>query len=1050
MWIILLDHSGSMGDPFSAIVTGSTRRVREVEADIKLAAAKEVLIEEIEELGVDIPVVIFGFTSEAHLVFEGTAGQKTAIRSSLDSLAANNGTNIAAALNVAAEYRLSHETRNLARVVLISDGKSDRDEAKSAARKCLEAAMSIHFILIDPTEDGKTFAREVVGSVGGTSFIVASRTQLQETAKSAVIGYQKDQARAEAFLQMADEQAATVMAEAEYRERVEFTAGYPSRIRSNYTYSMRVWVHLEEMRKEVEHRLKELETILDEMPRASQAESNVLIPIGTRLEITPKIEKLIVNPSQQQLTWFGEIEEAIFQIRHEDTQGLSGICSGFIEVTTAGLLIAQIPVSISIGHNKSRLSWKSSTAEMISRVFASYAREDLAIVRGCKTAYKGLGIHLFIDKDEIVTGQPWREVIRRSIGNHDLFQLFWSQAAADSSEVANEWHLALSIAPQRDNSFIRPLYWTEPMPEPPTELAHINFTFMDVNSLSIESKKTDYAEVIPLRVLEADFPVMDVIGSGKPAINALCQNMNKVVPFLEHLMQVRYYPPVSFLVDKHTVLTAHEIMCSSIHDADEHDVAPIADYVTALLQSLALAFHVGKLAPEESRYRNREVFFGVSDDEERVEFLHVARMMEWVFVGPVRQFFGGQDILKNQTQSMRSCLEAVERDDTSGSSGYDVERMLKWLLEIISSEEQKTVKNILTEALFSDLTSFEKRRPATAARKLLDTAIPELAAKYRVFAFFHNVDKTKLRLCKTFSDYIGKICKRWLAYVDVTLSKQGDVVIDIGYSAPLSSLEWLAHELPNVRIIHKREERILNSDEPNVQFDLRLSDYRTCVQYLSELLLKLLDQRESYIGHIILPIAASTYGVFLPASAVSAQNQFNQTLSEYGWPKQAGLPGQGKVLVCNDAIQNIREKLVKMRSDETSTASLTDRIALAVLVHEHFHAAIATAIDRDGRLPLGSQRWEDWQEGSALNESLAAWAERHFFRQDREMSTHIDGYIRTGEFPEWPYRGADFIEEVFWRGGLPSVRGWIQYLRDDPVNAQKEFDSQIGGSRSTK
>ena len=56
------------------------------------------------------------------------------------------------------------------------------------------------------------------------------------------------------------------------------------------------------------------------------------------------------------------------------------------------------------------------------------------------------------------------------------------------------------------------------------------------------------------------------------------------------------------------------------------------------------------------------------------------------------------------------------------------------------------------------------------------------------------------------------------------------------------------------------------------------------------------------------------------------------------------------------------------------------------------------------------------------------------------MLRHIDAYIRFGIYPDWPYGGAEFVEAEYARAGVPAVRTWIRYLRDDPENAQAEFD----------
>ena len=183
------------------------------------------------------------------------------------------------------------------------------------------------------------------------------------------------------------------------------------------------------------------------------------------------------------MTWAEAIEELTFQIFYAGRDQDLFPCSGFVDISTNGLLLAQIPVSIQVGAGESRLEHR--TTAMISRVFASYSRKNEPIVRACKATYRALGIQLFVDKDDLLSGQVWRDVIRRSIADHDLFQLFWSRAAADSDEVANEWVLALDVAPAKATDFIRPLFWTEPMPKPPQPLRTLNFSRLDLKALHL-------------------------------------------------------------------------------------------------------------------------------------------------------------------------------------------------------------------------------------------------------------------------------------------------------------------------------------------------------------------------------------------------------------------------------------------------------------------------------------------------------------------------------------------------------------------------------------
>lgn len=74
MRIVLPDQSGSMGDPFEQS-DFSSRRVRTTDAETKFAAAKEVLMEELQELKQmysEMALALFAFTERTQLVYEGS------------------------------------------------------------------------------------------------------------------------------------------------------------------------------------------------------------------------------------------------------------------------------------------------------------------------------------------------------------------------------------------------------------------------------------------------------------------------------------------------------------------------------------------------------------------------------------------------------------------------------------------------------------------------------------------------------------------------------------------------------------------------------------------------------------------------------------------------------------------------------------------------------------------------------------------------------------------------------------------------------------------
>jgi hypothetical protein len=66
--------------------------------------------------------------------------------------------------------------------------------------------------------------------------------------------------------------------------------------------------------------------------------------------------------------------------------------------------------------------------------------------------------------------RKWNDASLTLISQADLFQLVWSRFAAASHFVDKEWRHAYSL--RRDAArIIRPVFWTQPMPAPPRELA---------------------------------------------------------------------------------------------------------------------------------------------------------------------------------------------------------------------------------------------------------------------------------------------------------------------------------------------------------------------------------------------------------------------------------------------------------------------------------------------------------------------------------------------------------------------------------------------------
>lgn len=648
MWIVALDKSGSMAEPFSA-TTPTARRLRTTNAETKWAAAIEVLMEDLAGQLPDLAVAVYVFDSQPTLVFSGRAADRATLAATLAKITAGGGTNIAAALDAVAAHKKAAPAAGLTTALLLTDGKSNRLEAAAAARRCHHESIRLALYLIDPTSDGELFTQDVVAPVEGTWTPVTSRRSLAEGVRSARDGFQEELARADQLILRSRAEAASVEKARRSSESVFFTATFPGRIQPDYDFPLDVYVHVERLREEVTKRIAAGNAKLGPSPRRSEAEASGPIPVGASIEITPRIARVACNPAQQIVTWFGELEQVSFRIHDAGPAGERSPRAGFIDVTTSGLLIAQIPVSITPDDETSAASvpYQWHHGQMFTRIFGSYAHEDRAVVLACQEAYRALGIQLFVDAQSILSGERWNDVIKKSIGDHQLFQLFWSKASSESENVANEWDLALALQSERGDGFIRPVYWSKPMPAPPRRLGGLHFGYLDLAKLDVRERAEVPTPARPpdAHALEASFPIMPVAPCPPGFLAALNRALARIVPLLENVIDGRYYPPPTFVVDAHTVTAVRAIAGEVTPEPASADFEALRD----LLRSMAIAFHVGEWVPAAQRGpEQRRQLLAPDGGEVGVQYDHVNRVLEWIFGPPFDQVLTGKRPLPHQ------------------------------------------------------------------------------------------------------------------------------------------------------------------------------------------------------------------------------------------------------------------------------------------------------------------------------------------------------------------------------------------------------------------
>jgi hypothetical protein len=639
-WVVLLDCSSSMDQPFSI----ESRRIGRVDislhAESRLEAAKEVVVELLDRFEPNDTLVLIPFSSTALAEMTFRAADRSGIRRALDGLVANGGTSVALALDASVDRTDLDDSATTA--FLVTDGESDLGEAEDAARRCRVARVPVFVYAIDPTEDSELLARRVAAITGGTWHRVFSLADLSSSVTEATV---EAQAAIESSRQLESrftEEYRALGAELAQTDDVRFTIAYPQRIDHVNTHPFRVAVHREHDADTIETQLRQDLADGGYRPQTLMVDAQSRLPIGTMIVVEPRIEGIEVVPRRAEVIWWGKSEILDFRMRaHTDATAFRG----FVDISTAaGLSIASAAVSLSATSDTPNDMVLTRT-RLTERVFAAYAHVDEAIVLACRQAYAGLGIQLFVDHENINGGERWRDAVARAINQCDLFQLFWSPTSAASTEVRNEWTVALTVADRKPEQFIRPVHWAarDPSPKPPAELEALHFRYLDVSHLDIRQvlgKSTAGAADLDLAHQIAVLPLVEGCDD---LIQVIREETPRIVPWIEEMTGLRYHPAPALIVDEYLVRTVRE---STTVDAvpPVDDQAIDLDWAMALLQALLLSFHVGWLMDEPTWDASAiKDWYGFASDEELGDYITVRRLAEGGITAWIKARLDGVD-----------------------------------------------------------------------------------------------------------------------------------------------------------------------------------------------------------------------------------------------------------------------------------------------------------------------------------------------------------------------------------------------------------------------
>jgi hypothetical protein len=208
-----------------------------------------------------------------------------------------------------------------------------------------------------------------------------------------------------------------------------------------------------------------------------RADSPAKLRPGTAVTVAPRSPAIDFAPQTQ--VWDGEWVR--YEFPFTPPAALAGMSLPVdIAILVDDIEIAHLACEVEVVENPLAVAHRAQqTARPYRKIFISYAREDDSVVRRCWAVQQALGDDVFLDAESIRAGEAWEAALANAIEEADVFQLFWSPAAARSRYVRYEWDFALRYRCEDRAcvAFIRPVYWAEPLADPPRRLAHLNFRY---------------------------------------------------------------------------------------------------------------------------------------------------------------------------------------------------------------------------------------------------------------------------------------------------------------------------------------------------------------------------------------------------------------------------------------------------------------------------------------------------------------------------------------------------------------------------------------------
>ena len=213
--------------------------------------------------------------------------------------------------------------------------------------------------------------------------------------------------------------------------------------------------------------------------RGSRSLDLTLAP-GTRVDIRLDVPGLAVEEPDAYLVWRQDIASVQFEVAVPGVVAqasliarvrfaINGVPAGTLRFTLR--VVPQVSDAAAPGVHEVQ-------AKRYRRAFVSYSSKDRAEVLKRVQAFKIAGMSVFQDVLDLDPGERWERALYREIDTCDVFLLFWSSSAAESTWVLKEIDYALQRKGGDEDHppAIQPVpIEGPPIPKPPVGLGGLHF-----------------------------------------------------------------------------------------------------------------------------------------------------------------------------------------------------------------------------------------------------------------------------------------------------------------------------------------------------------------------------------------------------------------------------------------------------------------------------------------------------------------------------------------------------------------------------------------------